>query len=307
MSVEQSQPTAARVPTTPSAEYGRLFYEDVVAGMAPDEAARRAEQRLHTPPIVDPLVIGGKTFRSRLMLGTGRYRSTADILAALDASQTEIVTVALRRLDLESREPTLLDQIDWKRYTILPNTAGARTAAEAIQTARLARALGLSDWIKLEVVPDPLYLLPDPIGTLEAAEVLVAEGFVVLPYINADPVLARRLQEIGTATVMPLGSPIGSGQGLVNLEAIKIIIEQATVPVVVDAGIGAPSDAALALELGADAVLVNTAVAGAEQPALMGEAFRLAVDAGRLGYRAGRIPRRTHAQASSPSSGVAKL
>lgn len=289
-----------------SGEYNRRFFESVVAGVAPVQAGALAEEHLGETPATDPLVIGNRSFRSRLMLGTGRYRSLADLQAALDAAQPEIVTVALRRLNLDSHEPTLLDQIDWKRYAILPNTAGARTAEEAITTARLARAMGLSDMIKLEVVPDPLYLLPDPIGTLQAAEVLVREGFVVLPYIGADPVLARRLQEMGTATVMPLASPIGSGQGLVNVEAIKIIIEQATVPVVVDAGIGSPSDATLAMELGADAVLLNTAVAGAENPGLMADAFRLAVEAGRKGYQAGRIPRRPHAQASSPAAELAE-
>jgi thiazole synthase len=291
-------------PNAYSGDYGLHFYEELIRGATPEAAREQAERRLTTPAPSDPLVIAGRPFRSRLILGTGRYRSTAELLAAIEASGAEMLTVALRRLDLDHKSPTLLDQIDWSRYSILPNTAGARTAAEAIQTARLARAMGLLDWVKLEVVPDPTYLLPDPVGTLEAAKTLVDEGFVVLPYIHADPVLARRLQEIGTATVMPLGSPIGSGQGLVNLEAIKIIIEQARVPVVVDAGIGAPSDAALALELGADAVLVNTAIHGAEHPALMADAFRLAVEAGRKGYRAGRIPKRAHAQASSPTVGV---
>jgi thiazole synthase len=287
-------------------DYSLHFYDALTHGATPEVALAEAERRSAEAVIPDPLVIAGKSFRSRLILGTGRYRSAEELLAAIAASGAEILTVALRRLDLDSKGPTLLDQIDWTRYIILPNTAGARTAEEAIQTARLARAMGLSDWVKLEVVPDPTYLLPDPIGTLEAAKVLVDEGFVVLPYIHADPVLARRLEEIGTATVMPLGSPIGSGQGLVNLEAIKIIVEQASVPVVVDAGIGAPSDAALAIELGAEAVLVNTAVAQAQNPALMAEAFRLAVEAGRKGFRAGRIPRRAHAQASSPTIGVAK-
>lgn len=285
-------------------DYGLHFYEELVRGATPEAAVAEAQRRSSQPALADPVVIAGKPFRSRLILGTGRYRSTEELLAAIEASGAEILTVALRRLDLDSKGPTLLDRIDWQRYTILPNTAGARTAQEAIQTARLARAMGLSDWVKLEVVPDPTYLLPDPIGTLEAAKVLVDEGFIVLPYIGADPVLARRLEEIGTATVMPLGSPIGSGQGLVNLEAIKIIVEQARVPVVVDAGIGAPSDAALALELGADAVLVNTAVAQAEHPELMAEAFRLAVEAGRKGFRAGRIPKLAHAAASSPAAGV---
>src|SRR5487761_336801 len=217
---------------------------------------------MQTVAAVDKLVIAGVELRSRLFLGTGKYPDDASMLAALDASGCELVTVALRRLDLDNpKKKTILDVIDWKRYRILPNTAGCRTADEAIRIARLARAMGLSDWIKLEVIPDPRYLLPDPIETLSAAEQLIAEGFTVLPYINADPLLARRLQEIGTATVMPLASPIGSGQGLVCAEQIKIIIEQAQVPIVVDAGLGAPSDAAAAMEMGAAACLVNTAIA----------------------------------------------
>ena len=254
-----------------------------------------------------PLVIGGKSFRSRLILGTGKYKSYDDMNDAFAASETEIITVALRRLDLDDpSKKTLLDYIDWTKYTILPNTAGARTADEAVHTARLARAMGLSDWVKLEVIPDPKYLLPDPVGTLEAAKTLVKEGFIVLPYINADPILAKHLEEIGTATVMPLGSPIGSGQGLVNLEAIKIIVEQATVPVVVDAGIGAPSDAALAMEVGSDACLINTAVAEAGDPPLMAEAIAKAVDAGRKAFLAGRIPKKAYASASSPLKGVVR-
>ncbi|HEV2721431.1 MAG TPA: thiazole synthase, partial [Thermoanaerobaculia bacterium] len=219
------------------------------------------------------LEIGDKVFTSRLMLGTGKYRNAEEMNAALDASGCEIVTVALRRIDLDAPKRSILDEIDWKRYHILPNTAGARTADEAIRTARMARAMGLSDWIKVEVIPDPKYLLPDPVGTLEACKVLVAEGFVVLPYINADPVLALKLQEIGTATVMPLASPIGSGQGMKTFDAIRIIVEQAKVPVVVDAGIGVPSDAATAMELGASACLVNTAIARAHDPALMAKAM----------------------------------
>jgi thiazole synthase len=200
-----------------------------------------------------------------------------------------------------------LDDIDWSRYQILPNTAGCRTAEEAIRVARLARAMGLSDWIKVEVVPDPKYLLPDPIGTFEACRVLVQEGFVVLPYINDDPVLARQLEEIGCATVMPLAAPIGTGQGFeVNFEQIRIIVEQARVPVVVDAGLGAPSDAALAMEIGCDAVLVNTAIAKAKDPVLMAEAFRLGVEAGRKAFRAGRIPKLPYASASSPLEGVVR-
>jgi thiazole synthase len=252
-----------------------------------------------------PLVIGGKTFASRLIVGTGKYRSSEEMNAAFASSRAEIITVALRRIDFDDpKSRSVLDDVDWKRYTILPNTAGCQTAEEAIRVARMARAMELSNWIKVEVIPDSKYLLPDPIGTLEACKVLVDEGFVVLPYIGADPILARRLQELGTATVMPLGSPIGSGQGIVSLEAIKIIIEQATVPVVVDAGIGAPSDAALALETGADAVLVNTAIALAEDPAGMGEAMADGVRAGRKAFLSGRIPVKPYASASSPTSNL---
>jgi thiazole synthase len=252
-----------------------------------------------------PLVIGGKTFTSRLIVGTGKYRNSEEMNAAFASSGAEIITVALRRIDFDDpKSRSVLDDVDWKRYTILPNTAGCQTAEEAIRIARMARAMELSNWVKVEVIPDPKYLLPDPIGTLEACKVLVDEGFVVLPYIGADPILARRLQELGTATVMPLGSPIGSGQGIVSLEAIKIIIEQATVPVVVDAGIGAPSDAALALETGADAVLVNSAIALAEDPAGMGEAMADGVRAGRRAYLSGRIPVKPYASASSPTTNL---
>ncbi|MBF8266583.1 MAG: thiazole biosynthesis family protein [Dehalococcoidia bacterium] len=253
----------------------------------------------------DPLVIAGRELSSRLILGTGKYRSMEEMVSAIEASGTGMITVALRRLDLDDpNKKTLLDYIDWSRYRILPNTAGCRTPEEALTVARLARAMGLSNWIKLEVIPDPKYLLPDPVDTLEAARVLIKEGFVVLPYIHADPVLARRLQEIGCATVMPLGSAIGSGRGIHTAEEIQIIIEQATVPVVVDAGLGVPSDAAQAMEMGADAVLVNTAIAQAGNPALMAEAFRLGVEAGRKAYLAGRIPRKTYASASSPLEGI---
>ena len=253
----------------------------------------------------DALVIGGKSFRSRLMVGTGKYDSPEDCVAALDASGTEIVTVAIRRLNLEDpAAKTELDYIDWQRYTILPNTAGSKTADEAVLTAKLARELTGSSWIKLEVIPDPRYLMPDPIGTLAAAETLIKDGFTVLPYIHADPVLARRLEELGCATVMPLGSPIGSGRGIFTLEEIQIIIENAGVPVVVDAGLGAPSEASLALEFGADAVLVNTAIARAKDPAAMGRAFRLGVEAGRMAYQAGRIEKKAYASASSPLEGV---
>ena len=252
-----------------------------------------------------PLVIAGKTLNSRLFVGTGKYRNSIEMNAAFEASSTELITVALRRIDFDDpASRSVLDDVDWKRYAILPNTAGCQTAEEAIRIARMARAMELSDWVKLEVIPDPKYLLPDPVGTLDAARVLIDEGFKVLPYIGADPILARRLEEMGTVTVMPLGSPIGSGQGILNLEAIKIIIEQATVPVVVDAGIGTPSDAAIAMESGADAVLVNTAIALAEDPAMMGEAMAQAVSAGRKAFLAGRIPVKPYASASSPTSNL---
>jgi thiazole synthase len=260
----------------------------------------------------NPLIIAGKEFRSRLIVGTGKYSSMEEMRDAIDASGAEIVTVAIRRLPLDADgqakpgEPNLMDYLDWNRYTILPNTAGCKTAEEALFTARLARELTGSHWVKLEVIPDPQYLLPDPIATLEAARQLIDEGFAVLPYIHADPVLARRLEEAGCATVMPLGSPIGSGRGIFTLEEIQIIIQNATVPVVVDAGLGAPSDASLALEAGADAVLVNTAIAQATDPVRMADGFRLGVEAGRQAYIAGRIPRRELAQASSPSEGVAR-
>jgi thiazole synthase len=254
----------------------------------------------------DVLTIAGKAFSSRLFLGTGKYASAEETVAALDASGTQLVTVAIRRLDLENPNArTELDFIDWSRYTVLPNTAGCKTVDEALLTARLGRSVTGSNWVKLEVIPDPKYLLPDPIGTLRAAEQLLSEGFVVLPYIHADPVLAKHLEEAGCATVMPLGSAIGSGQGILTLHEIKIIIENARVPVVVDAGIGAPSDAALAMEVGADAVLVNTAVAKAQDPPLMAGAMKKAVEAGREAYLAGRIAAKPYASASSPVEGVA--
>lgn len=254
----------------------------------------------------DVLTIAGKEFSSRLFLGTGKYASPEETVAALDASGTQLVTVAIRRLDLDNPNArTELDFIDWSRYTVLPNTAGCKTVDEALFTARLGRSVTGSNWVKLEVIPDPKYLLPDPIGTLRAAEQLLSEGFVVLPYIHADPVLAKHLEDAGCATVMPLGSAIGSGQGILTLHEIKIIIENAKVPVVVDAGIGAPSDAALAMEVGADAVLINTAVAKAQDPPLMAAAMKKAVEAGREAYIAGRIPSKSYASASSPAEGVA--
>lgn len=236
------------------------------------------------------LQIADRTFESRLLLGTGKFPSPESMRDALAASGTRIVTVALRRADLTgARDPfaNILEFIDPERYLLLPNTSGAMNADEAVRLARLAAAAGLPKWVKLEIHPDPRYLLPDPVETLLAAEQLVKEGFTVLPYINADPVLAKRLQEVGTATVMPLGSPIGSNRGLATRDQIRIIIEQATVPVVVDAGIGAPSHAAEALEMGADAVLVNTAIAVADDPVRMAEAFKWAVNAGRQAFEIG--------------------
>lgn len=253
----------------------------------------------------DPLVIAGKQFKSRLMVGTGKHRSPEEMVSSIEASGAEIVTVAIRRVNLGNpADKVALDALDWDRYTILPNTAGCRTAEEALFIARLGREVTGSDWVKLEVIPDPKYLLPDPLETLEAAKQLIKEGFVVLPYIHADPVLARKLEEVGCATVMPLGSAIGSGQGIHTAEEIRIIVESARVPVVVDAGLGVPSDAAQALEMGASAVLVNTAIAQARDPVRMAEAFKLGVEAGRKAYLAGRIARKAYASASSPTEGV---
>ena len=223
---------------------------------------------------MDELIIAGRSFNSRLMVGTGKFASNEAMVASMEGSGSEIVTVALRRVDVDNPQDSLLSHIDPKRYLLLPNTSGARDAEEAIRLARIARAAGCEPWIKLEVTPDPYYLLPDPIETLKAAEVLVKEGFIVLPYINADPVLAKHMQEVGTATVMPLGAPIGTNKGLRTRDNIAIIIEQAIVPVVVDAGLGAPSHAAEAMEMGADAVLVNTALAVARDPGAMGAAFK---------------------------------
>jgi thiazole synthase len=250
-----------------------------------------------------PLVIAGRTFRSRLILGTGKFPSPVAMRDALAASGTEMVTVALRRADLSGQKDpfaNILEFIDPQKYLLLPNTSGAMNAEEAVRLARLAVAAGLPKWVKLEIHPDPRYLLPDPIETLKAAEVLVKEGFTVLPYINADPVLAKRLQEAGCATVMPLGSPIGSNRGLQTRDQLRIIIEQATVPVVVDAGIGAPSHAAEAMELGADAVLVNTAIAIASDANRMAVAFKQAVEAGRAAFEIGLGPMQTAASPTSP-------
>ena len=251
----------------------------------------------------DSLIIAGRKFSSRLLMGTGKFSSNNVMQKAIEASGSEVVTVALRRVDLENPDDDLLNAIDTSRYLLLPNTSGARDAQEAVRLARLARAAGCEPWVKLEVTPDPHYLLPDPIETLKAAEILVKDGFVVLPYIHADPILAKRLEDIGTATVMPLGSPIGSKQGIKTRESIEIIIEMANVPVVVDAGLGAPSHAAEAMEMGADAVLVNTAIAVAADPALMAQAFKKGVKAGREAFLAGISTPQKAAAASSPLTG----
>jgi thiazole synthase len=253
-----------------------------------------------------PLTIAGRAFRSRLILGTGKFSSPESMRDALDASGAEMVTVALRRADLSGKKDpyaNILEFIDPKRYLLLPNTSGAMNAEEAVRLAKLAAAAGLPKWIKLEIHPDPRYLLPDPVETFKAAEILVKEGFTVLPYINADPVLAKRLQDVGCATVMPLGSPIGCNRGVETRAQIRIIIEQAIVPVIVDAGLGAPSHAAEAMEIGADAVLVNTAIAIASDPNRMAQAFAQAVQAGRAAYEIGVAPSSEEANATSPLTG----
>lgn len=252
------------------------------------------------------LRLGEHVFKSRLFLGTGKYRDDATMRAALDASGCECVTVAVRRANLkrEGGQASILDAIDRKRYTLLPNTAGCFNADDAVRTAHLAREMEFSNLIKLEVLADPKTLLPDPVGTLEATKRLVADGFHVLVYTSDDPIQAQRLEEAGATAVMPLGSPIGSGQGILNPRNIRIIVERARVPVIVDAGVGCASDVAIAMELGADGVLLNTGVALAEDPASMARAMRLACEAGFLSYWSGRIPKREWASASSPVTGT---
>ncbi|MBN2196366.1 MAG: thiazole synthase [Polyangiaceae bacterium] len=253
----------------------------------------------------DPLRIGDHEFSSRLFVGTGKYRDVAETRAALEASGAEVVTVALRRVNLEDRGTgSMMELVTSGRWTILPNTAGCFTADEAVRTLRLARELGIADLVKLEVIGDPKTLYPDNEQTLEAAKILVKEGFVVLPYTIDDPIVCRKLEDIGCAAVMPLAAPIGSGLGIRNPYNLRIIIEQAKVPVIVDAGVGTASDAAVAMELGCDGVLMNTAIAHAKDPVLMATAMRGAVVAGRQAFRAGRMPRRLHAAASSPLSGL---
>ncbi len=251
----------------------------------------------------DPLVIGDKEFSSRFFLGTGKFASIQIMKEAIRASGTEMITVALRRVELSNPEDDLIAAIDLSKHVLLPNTSGARNAEEAVRLARLAREANLGHWVKLEVTPDPNYLLPDPVETFKAAENLVKDGFVVLPYIHADPILAKRLEDIGTAAVMPLGSPIGSNQGLKTKSSLKIIIEQSSIPVVVDAGLGSPSHAAEALEMGASAVLVNTAIAVASNPVEMAKAFKKGVEAGREAFLAGIGGESKFARASSPLAG----
>lgn len=256
---------------------------------------------------MDPLVIAGKTFQSRLIVGTGKYKDGPETAAALEASGAEMVTVALRRVNLDRSKESLLDFIDPKKYFLLPNTAGCYTAEEAIRVARLAREVGMSDWVKIEVIGDQKTLYPDVAATIEATRVLVKEGFTVLPYTSDDPVAAQRLLDAGAAVVMPLGAPIGSGLGIQNVANLRILRELITaVPLIVDAGVGVPSDAALALELGFDAVLMNTGIAGARNPVLMASAMKHAVLAGREGYLAGRMARKLYASASSPVEGISK-
>jgi thiazole synthase len=263
---------------------------------------------------LDKLTIGTKVFSSRLMLGTGKYKTIQNAIESIQASECEIITVAIRRLptNLKNDSTSFLKELNWNKLWLLPNTAGSQTAEEAIRMAFLGHELACqigqenNFFVKLEVISDPKYLLPDPIGTLKAAEFLIKKGFTVLPYINADPMLALHLEDLGCATVMPLGSPIGSGQGLTNLENIRIIIENASVPVIVDAGIGTPSEATQAMEIGADGILLNTAVAQAKKPDQMATAMKLGIQAGRLGYLAGRMEKKQYASASSPFEKISK-
>src|SRR6266478_1682756 len=253
---------------------------------------------------MDPLFLAGRQFRSRLIVGTGKYKSGEETARAIEASGAEMVTVAVRRVNLDRSKESLLDYIDSTKYFLLPNTAGCYTADEAVRTARLGREAGLSHWVKLEVIGDERTLFPDNEALIEATRILVKEGFVVLPYTNDDPIACRKLEDAGAAAVMPLGAPIGSGLGIQNINNIRIIREFSRVPLIVDAGVGTASDAALAMELGADGVLMNTAIAGAQEPVVMAEAMKLAVVAGRLAYLSGRIPKKMYANASSPIEGL---
>jgi len=252
----------------------------------------------------DTLVIAGREFNSRLMVGTGKYASNEQMIQALEASGAEIITVAVRRVNLDRNKESLLDFIDLKKYTLLPNTAGCYSADDAIRTCRLAREAGMSDFVKLEVLGDEKTLFPENEELLKAARVLVKEGFTVLPYTSDDPIMCKKLEDIGCAAVMPLGAPIGSGLGIRNPYNIRIILDTVKVPVIVDAGVGTASDAAIAMELGCHGVLMNTGIAGAKDPVAMAQAMNLAVRAGRLAYRAGRIPKKLYATASSPIEGL---
>jgi thiazole synthase len=252
--------------------------------------------------VEDPFLLAGKSWRSRLIVGTGKYKDEAETRAAIEASGAEIVTVALRRIELKPGQPSLLDAL--RGYTLLPNTAGCYTVEEAVRTARLARELGMTEFVKLEVIGDKRTLFPDAEATLEAARVLVKDGFVVLPYTNDDPVMAKKLEDAGCAAVMPLAAPIGSGLGIRNPYNLRIILETVKVPVIVDAGVGTASDAAVALELGCHAVLMNTGIAAARNPVLMAEAMKLGVEAGRKAFLAGRMGKKLHAAASSPEHGL---
>ncbi len=260
---------------------------------------------LEEDKMTDPLIIKGIEFKSRLWVGTGKYKNFEETARAIEASGTDVVTVAVRRVNIIDRsQENLLDYIDPKKYKILPNTAGCYTVEDALRYARLAREAGVSDMIKLEVIGDEKTLFPDVCGLLKATEILAKEGFIVLPYTNDDPITAKRLVDAGAAAVMPLGAPIGSGLGIRNPYNIKIILETVDVPVIVDAGVGTASDVAIAMELGCDAVLVNTAIAGAKDPIMMAEALKHACIAGRLAYKAGRIPKKLYASASSPIEGM---
>lgn len=253
----------------------------------------------------DKLIIAGREFNSRLMVGTGKYASMEQMVKAIEASGAEIITVAVRRVNISDRnKESLLDHIDLKKYTLLPNTAGCYTADEAVRTCRLAREAGLTDFVKLEVLGDEKTLFPDNEELLKAARILVKEGFTVLPYTSDDPIVCKKLEDIGCAAVMPLGAPIGSGLGIRNPYTIRIILDTVKVPVIVDAGVGTASDAAIAMELGCDGVLMNTGIAGAQEPVAMAEAMNLAVRAGRLAYLSGRIPKKLFATASSPIEGM---
>lgn len=254
----------------------------------------------------DPLVLAGKPFTSRLLVGTGKYQSFSLMKEALEASDAEVVTVAVRRVNLDRSGESMLNYIDTKRFMLLPNTAGCYTAEDAIRTARLGREAGLSNWVKLEVIGNEKTLFPDTEALLVATKVLVKEGFIVLPYTNDDPIMACKLQDAGAAAVMPLGAPIGSGMGIQNPANMRIILETVSIPVIVDAGVGTASDASIAMELGCDAVLMNTGIAGAKDAIAMAKAMKLAVQAGRMAYKAGRIPQKLYASASSPLEGISR-